>query len=205
MCCLEVPHLQRKCFGAINFVKITKESFYKANSLACFLAKRDTPVAATLQRESSGGINFCNNYKNYYKSKCSKELFCNNFGQDGKCQALRNPFSPHSIQKRPEPQICPNFVPTIVFRGSNQGDPNLSKICPKFENLSGNCRFSNFRHIFDKFGSPWLEPRTTIVGTNFLDQFGVRGVFECCKGKKGSQVKPWWIFSIGSFFGRRAL
>ena len=48
--------LQRKCFGAINFVIITKESLYKANSLACFLAKGDPPVAATLQRKSSGGI-----------------------------------------------------------------------------------------------------------------------------------------------------
>ena len=55
---LQRNSLQRKCFGAINFVKITKESLYKANSLACFLAKRDTPVAATLQRKSSGGINF---------------------------------------------------------------------------------------------------------------------------------------------------
>ena len=40
------------------FAKITKESLYKANSLARFLAKRDTPVAATLQRKSSGGIIF---------------------------------------------------------------------------------------------------------------------------------------------------
>ena len=48
--------LQRKCFGAINFVIITKESLYKANSLACFLVKRDPPVAATLQRKYSGGI-----------------------------------------------------------------------------------------------------------------------------------------------------
>ena len=44
--------------GAINFVKITKESLYKANSLACFLANRDKPVAATLQRKCSSGINF---------------------------------------------------------------------------------------------------------------------------------------------------
>ena len=41
-----------------NFVIITKESLYKANSLACFLVKRDPPVAATLQRKSSGGIIF---------------------------------------------------------------------------------------------------------------------------------------------------
>ena len=53
---LQKNSLQRKCFGAINFVIITKESLYKANSLACFLVKRDPPVAATLQRKSSGGI-----------------------------------------------------------------------------------------------------------------------------------------------------
>ena len=43
-------------FGAINFVIITKESLYKANPLACFPPKRDTPVATTLQRKSSGGV-----------------------------------------------------------------------------------------------------------------------------------------------------
>ena len=26
---------------------------------------------------------FCNNYKDYYKNNCSKELICSNFGQDG--------------------------------------------------------------------------------------------------------------------------
>ena len=43
------------------------------------------------------------------------------------------PFlGPFSIQKKcPEPQICSNFVPTIAFRGANQGDPNLSKSCLK--------------------------------------------------------------------------
>ena len=55
---LQKNTLQRKCFGAINFVIATKESLYKANPLACFLPKRDTPVPATLQRKSSGGIIF---------------------------------------------------------------------------------------------------------------------------------------------------
>ena len=50
--------LQRKRFEAINFVKITKQSLYKTISLACFLAKGDTSVAATLQRKSFGGISF---------------------------------------------------------------------------------------------------------------------------------------------------
>ena len=34
----------------------TRESLYKANAFACSLANRDTPVATTLQRLSSGGI-----------------------------------------------------------------------------------------------------------------------------------------------------
>ena len=34
---LQKSSLQRECFGAIKFVIITKESLYKANSLACFL------------------------------------------------------------------------------------------------------------------------------------------------------------------------
>ena len=46
----------KNCFGTINFVKITKQSLYKANSFACSLANRDKPVAATLQRKCSGGF-----------------------------------------------------------------------------------------------------------------------------------------------------
>ena len=58
----------KTCFGAITFVKITKRSLYKANSLDCFLAKRDTPVAATLQIKYSGGMTFVI-ITNYYKRK----------------------------------------------------------------------------------------------------------------------------------------
>ena len=65
--------------------------------------------------------------------------------------SVANPFSPYSIQKRPEPQICPKFMPTIVFSEFQSVGPQIRR---KFvENLSGNCRFSNFRQIFDKFGS----------------------------------------------------
>ena len=47
--------LQNKCFGANDG---DKKKLYKTNLQACFLAKRDTPLAATLQRKSSGGIHF---------------------------------------------------------------------------------------------------------------------------------------------------
>ena len=32
--------------------------------------------------------------------------------------SVANPFSPYSVQKHPEPQICPKFVPAIVCGGS---------------------------------------------------------------------------------------
>ena len=79
---LQKNSLQRKCFEAMNPVKITKQSLYKTDSLACFLTKSDTPVAATLQRKYFGGILFVITTKKDYKSNCSKELFCNIFGQD---------------------------------------------------------------------------------------------------------------------------
>ena len=68
--------------GTNTLVKVTRQSLYKAKSLACSLASRDTPVAATLQRKSSGGISSTMT-TDYYKRECSKELFCNEFGQDG--------------------------------------------------------------------------------------------------------------------------
>ena len=73
---------KKNCFGTLNCAKITKQSLYKANSFACSLANRDKPVTATLHRKCSGGIVFVIIAKIITK-KCSKELFCNNFGQEG--------------------------------------------------------------------------------------------------------------------------
>ena len=58
------PKLLQKYFSKIvvlaQFIlkKIAKQSLYKTNSFACSLANRDKPVAATLQRECSGGMSF---------------------------------------------------------------------------------------------------------------------------------------------------
>ena len=71
--------------------------------------------------------------------QCSQDcfsecLFCRPFGTPPEITSVANPPAPDSIRKCPEPQICPKFVPTIVFRGSNQGNPNLSKICRNLKN-----------------------------------------------------------------------
>ena len=79
-----------------------------------------------------------------------------------------NPFPPYSLQKRPKPQICPKFVPAIVFGGSRPGDWNLEKfvkICPKITVFQISTNFS-------KFQPPGLEPPKTIAGTNFGQIWG---------------------------------
>ena len=73
--------LQNIGFGTTNFVKIANQSLYKVKSFTCCRANRDKPVAATLQRKYLGGITFAMTTKMITK-KYSKDLFCNNFGQD---------------------------------------------------------------------------------------------------------------------------
>ena len=55
---LHKKYFIKELFGAINFVKSTKQSLYKANTFACSLANRAKPVAAAVQRKCSGGILF---------------------------------------------------------------------------------------------------------------------------------------------------
>ena len=71
---LQKNSLQRKCFGAINFVIITKESLYKANPLACFLHKKGHASGSNITKKIFWWNYFCNNYKDYYKRTCSKEF-----------------------------------------------------------------------------------------------------------------------------------
>ena len=94
---------------------------------------------------------------------------------------LANPPAPYSIQRCPEPQICQKLVPTIVFWGSNQGGPNLSKICRNFENLSGNCHCSKFRLILDKFGigTPKNDRRD-----KFLTNLGFGASLNAVRGRR---------------------
>ena len=95
---------------------------------------------------------------------------------------LAKPFSPYSIQKRPEPQICQKFVAAIVVGGSSQGVKNLKKLSKFVWKL----RFFKFWQFFSNFWPPDWNPQKQSLG-QILDKFGVRGVFECCKGKKVSQ------------------
>ena len=55
------------------------------------------------------------------------------------------PPTRYSVQKRRKPQICPKFVPMIVFQGFPRRG---TEICPKV------VVFQNFWHLFDKFRSP---------------------------------------------------
>ena len=109
---------------------------------------------------------------------------------------LRTPFSPYSIQKHPEPQICPKICPSDCFSGFQSGGLKFVKNLSKFVR---NCRFSNFNKFLTNFSPPDWNPEKQSLG-QILDKFGVRSVFECCKGKKGSQV---WCIPKDCFQGKK--
>ena len=80
---LQRNSLQRKCFGTIKFVKNYKRITLQSKFLGLFSCKKGHTSSSNITKKIFWWNIFCNNYKNYYKRKCSKELFCNNFGQDG--------------------------------------------------------------------------------------------------------------------------
>ena len=104
---------------------------------------------------------------------------------------LAKPLSPYSIQKRPEPQFAQNLSQRLFFGVPARGS-NICKTLSKFKKP----QFSDkFWQIFSKFWPPDWNPPKQSLG-QILDKFGVRGVFECCKGTKVSQdMLSWFWFS----------
>ena len=104
-------------------------------------------------------------------------------------QALRTLFPITAFKNAPDPKFVQNLSRRFFF-----GVPiNRTQICQKFvENLKNDNFRTNFQ-FFDKFltnlGPVDWNPEKQSSG-QILDKFGVRVVFECCKGKKGSQLKP---------------
>ena len=90
------------------------------------------------------------------------------------------PFPPYSIQKRPEPQICPKFVPAIVFWGFQSGGQKFEINC---QNLSENDGFSNFDKFFQIF-----DPLTGTPKNNRWDKFwtnlGFGAFLNAVRGKR---------------------
>ena len=84
------------------------------------------------------------------------------------------PSNPLQHAKRPEPQICLQFVPAIVFKGSNQGD----WAC---QNLPENSNFSSFDQFWTSSSLPDWNPQKQLPG-KILDKFGVQGVLHVVRG-----------------------
>ena len=62
-----------------NYKRITLQSKF-LDLVSC---KKGHTSGSSISKKIFWRNYLCNNYKNYYKRKGSKELFCNNFGQDG--------------------------------------------------------------------------------------------------------------------------
>ena len=75
-------------------------------------------------------------------------------------------------------KICPE---DCFFSGFQ-----LSKICRKFENNDLRTNFQIFDRFLTNLGPPDWNPEKQSSGQIF-DKFGIRGIFECCKGPEGSQ------------------
>ena len=130
---LQKNSLQRKCFEAINFVKITKQSLYKTNSLACFLAKRDTPVAATLKRKSFGGILFV-----IITKKITKIIVSGNYFVIISARMVQPPFAARSCDSLP---ACCRLFAMLGARTCSK--TSISYICPSTTNIA-NATFDCF-------------------------------------------------------------
>ena len=74
----------------------------------------------------------------------------------------------------------PKFVQTFSRRLCLGFPIKRTRICQKFVE-SGNCRFQ----LLDKLLTDW-NPKKESSG-QILDKSGVRGIFECCKGREGLQ------------------
>ena len=94
------------------------------------------------------------------------------------------PFSPSQRSKTPRTPNLFKICPSDCFSGFRSRGVKFVKNLSKFEKRQ-------FRTNFDKFltnfsALDW-NPEKQSLG-QILDKFGVRGVFESCKGEKGSQA-----------------
>ena len=80
---------------------------------------------------------------------------------------VANPPAPYNIQEWPEPQICPKFVPTIVFRGFLSEGPKFVENLPKKLKTTVLRQFFNFSVNFRQI---WLLLNGT-PKSNHRDKF----------------------------------
>ena len=105
---------KKNCFGTIKFVvKKYKTSSLQSKFLRMLSCKYGQTSGGNLRKTMFWWNHVCSTYKDHYKNTCSKELLCNNFGQDGKTpqtatlqvedlskRALQGPTHLGPIQKR---------------------------------------------------------------------------------------------------------
>ena len=95
-----------------------------------------------------------------------------------------NPFPPLQRSKTPETPNLSKICPSDCFWGFQSGGLKIGKICQNFEKKKKKTVI--FGQILN-FSPPDWNPQKQSLG-QILDKFGVSGVFERCKGGKGSQA-----------------
>ena len=96
------------------------------------------------------------------------------------CRTL---FPLTAFKSTPNPKFLQNLSQQLFW-----GVPVLGlKFVKNLSKSVRNCRFSDFDKFLANFSPPDWNPQKQWLG-QILDKLGVWGVFECCKGKKGSQL-----------------
>ena len=75
--------LQKELFWHNLFCKNYKTISLQSKFLHIFSCKQGQTSGSNVTKKMLWWNYFCNNYKDFTTNNCSKELFCNSFGQDG--------------------------------------------------------------------------------------------------------------------------
>ena len=100
-----------------------------------------------------------------------------------KMVATCEPFSPSSLQNARNPKFVQNLSQRLFWGVPVRG----TEIWKNLSKFVRTVIFGQFLTKSSKYQSPWLEPPKQSLG-RILHKFGGLGVFEGCKGEKGSQV-----------------
>ena len=77
-------HFTKKMFWCNSFCNNYKSITLQNKSLGLLSSKNGHASGSNITKKVFWWNYLCNNYKDYYKRKCSKEIYCNNLGQDGR-------------------------------------------------------------------------------------------------------------------------
>ena len=114
-------------------------------------------------------------------------------------QHVANPLPLTAFKNAPNPKFVQNLSRRLFFGVPIRGTQICQKVVENLKNDNFRTNFQNFDKFLTNLRPPDWNPEKQSLG-QILDKFGVRGVFECCKGKEGSQPTCKFTFTTSPEF-----